>query len=185
MSPPRLSPRPAGGCTWSRCPRGGTASMPVRENTPERAGLRSTHPVSRLHPWIGRRESAGLFARSPVVHWRNRLAAGGNRIRTIGPALCEKGLSAIAGRTDKLDGGIKHRSFRETTMIGRGPPPLRGRLFHGGTDGSNPVCELSVPCGASNFRFGSPAARRPLDWSRTAGERHAAEVDTSGPSGPN
>ena len=24
------------------------------------------------------------------------------------------------------------------------------------------VCELSGPCGASNFRFGSPAARRPL-----------------------
>ena len=38
-----------------------------------------------------------------------------------------------------------------------------------------------VPSGASNFRFESPAARRPLAWSRTAGERHAAEVDPSGP----
>src|SRR6516165_9560531 len=47
------------------------------------------------------------------------------------------------------------------------------------------VCELSVSCGASNFRFESPATRRPLAWSRTAGERHAAEVDTSRPSGPN
>ena len=42
---------------------------------------RSAHPVSPLQPWIERRESAGLFARGPVVHWRNGLAAGGNRIR--------------------------------------------------------------------------------------------------------
>jgi len=35
-----------------------------------------------------------------------------------------KGLSAVADercRTDKLDGVIKHRSSRETTMVGRGP----------------------------------------------------------------
>jgi len=69
-----------------------------------------------------------------------RLSAGGNRIRTIGPALV-KGLSAVADercRTDKLDGVIKHRSSRETTMVGRGAS-LDGRLFLGGTDGSNPV----------------------------------------------
>ena len=69
-----------------------------------------------------------------------RLAGGGNRIRTIGPALV-KGLSAVADercRTDKLDGVIKHRSSRETTMVGRGAS-LDGRLFLGGTDGSNPV----------------------------------------------
>jgi len=57
-----------------------------------------------------------------------RLSAGGNRIRTIDPALCEKGLSAVAGRTDKLDGVIKHRSSRETTMVGREPPPPRPSL---------------------------------------------------------
>ena len=69
-----------------------------------------------------------------------RLFAGGNRIRTIGPALV-KGLSAVADercRTDKLDGVIKHRSTRETTVVGRGAS-LDGRLFFGGTDGSNPV----------------------------------------------
>src|SRR6516225_7864258 len=52
-----------------------------------------------------------------------RLFAGGNRIRTIGPALV-KDLSAVVDgrcRTDKLDGVIKHRSSRETTMVGRGP----------------------------------------------------------------
>ena len=51
-----------------------------------------------------------------------RLTAGGNRIRTIGPALV-KGLAAVADercRTDKLIGVIKHRSSRETTMVGRG-----------------------------------------------------------------
>jgi len=41
-------------------------------------------------------------------------------------------------RTDKLDGVIRHRSSRETTMVGRGAF-LDGRLFLGGTDGSNPV----------------------------------------------
>jgi hypothetical protein len=54
-----------------------------------------------------------------------RLTAGGDRIRTIGPALV-KGLSAVADerrRTDKLDGVIKHRSSRETTMVGRGASP--------------------------------------------------------------
>ena len=52
-----------------------------------------------------------------------------------------KDLSAVADerrRTDKLDGVIKHRSSRETTMVGRGAS-LDGRLFLSGTDGSNPV----------------------------------------------
>jgi len=69
-----------------------------------------------------------------------RLAAGGNRIRTIGPALV-KGLSAVAGkrcRIDNLDWVLKHRSSRETTMVGRGAS-LDDLLFLGGTDGSNPV----------------------------------------------
>jgi len=54
-------------------------------------------------------------------------------IRTIGPARV-KGLSAVADercRTDKLDGVIKRRSSRETTMVGRGAS-LDGRLFLGG-----------------------------------------------------
>ena len=53
---------------------------------------------------------------------RDPFAAGGNRIRTIGPARV-KGLSAVADercRTDKLDGVIKRRSSRETMMVGRG-----------------------------------------------------------------
>jgi len=41
-------------------------------------------------------------------------------------------------RTDKLHGVIKHRSSHEPTMVGRGAS-LHGRLFLGGTDGSNPV----------------------------------------------
>ena len=72
--------------TWSPLP-GWDCIKRLRENTPERAGLRSAHPVSRLQPWIGRRESAGLFARSSVVHWRNGLSAGGKRIRTVGSAM--------------------------------------------------------------------------------------------------
>jgi len=48
-----------------------------------------------------------------------------------------KGLAAVADercRTDKLIGVIKHRSSRETTMVGRGAS-LDGCLFLGGTDG--------------------------------------------------
>ena len=41
-------------------------------------------------------------------------------------------------RTDKLDGVIKHRSSRETTMVGHGAS-LHGRLFLDGTNGSNPL----------------------------------------------
>jgi hypothetical protein len=58
--------------------------MPVRENTPERAGLRSAHPVSRPHLCVESRESAGLFAGGLAVHCRDGLAAGAKRIRTIG-----------------------------------------------------------------------------------------------------
>jgi len=61
-------------------------------------------------------------------------------IGSIGPARV-KGLSAVADercRTDKLDGVIKRRSSREKMMVGRGAS-LDGRLFLGGTDGSNPV----------------------------------------------
>ena len=63
-----------------------------------------------------------------------------------------KGLSAVADercRTDKLDGVIKHRSTRETTVVGRGAS-LDGRLFFDGTDGSNPVPSSGE---SANHRF--------------------------------
>jgi hypothetical protein len=50
-----------------------------------------------------------------------------------GESRSAKGLSAVADErcwTDKLDGVIKHRSSRETTMVGRGAS-LDGRLFLG------------------------------------------------------
>src|SRR6516162_11515856 len=93
----------------------------------------------------------GSAAEEPMVC---RLTGGGNRIRTIGPARV-KGLSAVADerrRTDKLDGVIKHRSSRETRMVGRGAT-LDGRLFLGGTDGSNPVPSSSE----SGSRGNSPS----------------------------
>jgi len=51
----------------------------------QKSRLWSAHPVSRLHPGIECRESAGLFARGLAVHWRDGLAAGPSRIRTLGP----------------------------------------------------------------------------------------------------
>src|ERR1700756_2818103 len=67
--------------------------------------------------------------------------------------LLRKGLSAVAERscrTDKLDGIIKHRSSRKTTVVGCGPP-LHSRLFDGGDRWfesiplQQRVCKLSVP----------------------------------------
>src|SRR6516162_6842962 len=68
-----------------------------------------------------------------------------------------KGLSAVAegrSRTDKLDRVIKHRSSRETTMVGRGAS-LHGRLFLGGTDGSNPPPSSAE---SANYQFRSRQA---------------------------
>jgi hypothetical protein len=102
--------------------------------------------VSRISARSKSRTSPLILARSPIAFpVRTGLSGGGNRIRTIGPALA-KGLSAVAEggrRTDKLDGVIKHRSSRETTMVGRGAS-LHGRLFLGGTDGSNPSPSSAV-----------------------------------------
>jgi len=71
--------------------------MPVRENTPERAGLRSAHPVSRPHLCVESRESAGLFAGGLAVHCRDGLAAGANGIRTIGPLVTKPPDSDVRG----------------------------------------------------------------------------------------
>jgi len=53
---------------------------------------------------------------------------------------CERPLVVAEGRsrTDKLDGVIKHRPSRETTMVGR-RASLHGHLLLGGTDDSNPL----------------------------------------------
>src|SRR6516164_4169711 len=58
---------------------------------------------------------------------------------------------------------LKHRSSRETTMVGRGPP-RHGRLFDGGTDGSNPVPSSSESIldfdGTLRKESGSPTSFR-------------------------
>ena len=66
---------------------GGTASMPVREKGAKqgRAGG-AVRPFSRPCARADRRKSAALFAYSPEIHCRDRLPAGGSRIRTFGPA---------------------------------------------------------------------------------------------------
>jgi hypothetical protein len=74
--------------------------------------------------------------------------------------LLRKGFSAVAERrcrADKLDGVIKHRSSRETTVVGRGPP-LHGRLFDGGTDGSNPSSSCKESCANHLRATGAPNA---------------------------
>ena len=71
-------------------------------------------------------------------------------IASIGPALVN-GFSAVADercRTDKLDGVIKHRSSRETTMVGRGAA-LDGLSFPAG-----PMVRIRFPPAGSLQTFG-------------------------------
>jgi hypothetical protein len=69
-------------------------------------------------------------------------------LRSHAPSRSRAPPSALARRLFRLL--PKHRSSRQTTMVG-GEPRLHGRLFRGGTDGSNPVpssgesCKPSVP----------------------------------------
>ena len=61
--------------------------MPVREKGRRSPGSLPARPFSRPQPPADRRQSAGLFAYSLRVHCRDRLAAGGRRIRTAGPTV--------------------------------------------------------------------------------------------------
>src|SRR6516165_7604240 len=81
----------------------------------------------------------GIAALHRLMQRRSCHVPAARPIASIGPGLV-KGLSAVVDercRTDKLDGVIKHRSSRETTMVGRGAS-LDGRHFLGRTAGSNP-----------------------------------------------
>ena len=86
-------------------PRVGLHQCPSEKIRPKRAGLPSAHPVSRPHLCVESRESAGLFAGGLAVHCRDGLAAGGNRIRTIGPA------KKVARKTVDY-GSVAHRDRR-------------------------------------------------------------------------
>ena len=103
-----------------------------------------------------------------------------------------KGLSAVADeryRTDKLEGVIKHRSSRETTMVGRGAS-LDGRLFLGGTDGSNPppssgesgeLCCLGVDRRQTRIEKGAAASDETLEIGIERDRQGAASVCAAHP----
>jgi len=66
--------RPAGSVFVPSIELAGIKRMPIIGAliaAANRAGLRSAHPVSRLHPCTELRQSAGLFARRLVVHCRD------------------------------------------------------------------------------------------------------------------
>ena len=60
--------------------------MPFREKRPDERVFRQLVPLSRPVCRADWRKSARLFAYSPGVHCRDGLTAGGNGIRTTGPA---------------------------------------------------------------------------------------------------
>ena len=88
------------------------------------AALHSVRPFSRPRARAERRETAGLSAYSPGTNCRDRLAAGGKWIRTLGPAkvTCLKRGLYITGS-----------SSTSTRAL---PPAERGAARFGGGDGS-------------------------------------------------
>jgi hypothetical protein len=68
---------------------GGSGHGINQENPPEKGtngtGLRAAGPFSRPRVSAERRETAGRPVHSPGIHCRDRLRAGGSRIRTLGP----------------------------------------------------------------------------------------------------
>jgi hypothetical protein len=117
-------------------PRCGTGIWPERDLAARRrhiAAPRPSLPTALLAPPRTPAGKARLFdvrERNPA---RYRLSAGGNRIRTIGPAVA-KGLSAVAEgrrRTDKLDGVVKHQVVSRDDD-GQLRASLDGCLFLGG-----------------------------------------------------
>src|SRR6516162_8207522 len=96
--------------------------MPVRENTPERAGLRSAHPVSRPH-----------------LRSESREARDFSRAASLCTAETDSPLEET--RFEPQVPHTKWRFFRDSTIHAWGPPLTSesGGLVTRGTDGSNPI----------------------------------------------
>ena len=125
---PESAPRPSGNVSlrWPATARIYTAndrsdsfSDDARRCSGRLAGYRGT-------PSIKCSDEAPIPCRPPHSVYRSRSWER--------PLVVAEGRS----RTDKLDGVIKHRSSRETTMVRHGAS-LHGHLLLGGTDGSNPL----------------------------------------------
>jgi len=150
--------------------------MPVRENTPERAGLRSAHPVSRPHLCVEARESAGLFARGIAVHWRDGLAAGGSRIRTRGPSAKGKAMGCHSRQAlPSLDLNLLVAPpLVRPSPIGNAQKSLsqeRDRWFESGSL-QRRVCEpISLSCSVPSVDGSSLPSRAPRNAGPTADRR--------------
>ena len=150
--------------------------MPVRANTPERAGLRSAHPVSRLHHGAGRRESGGLFVRGLAVHRRDGLAAGGSRIRTRGPSAKGKAMGCHSRQAlPSLDLNLLVAPpLVRPSPIGNAQKSLsqeRDRWFESGSL-QRRVCEpISLSCSVPSVDGSSLPSRAPRNAGPTADRR--------------
>ena len=95
--------------------RGGTASMPVRENRPGRANSSPARPVLWSPPGSHLRGKPGLCACGHGRHLRDRLAAGAKRIRTTGPPLKSE---VFRDHADSLRPLLLPENHRETSREG-------------------------------------------------------------------
>src|SRR3984893_9404357 len=90
----------------------------------------------RLSNWLGRHWLGRSYPTKVAGEFWNGLPAGGNRIRTIGPA-------AAKGSAGRCQSGRRHDQWNHLRSgpRSRGSTwgPSHGRSVRGGTDGSNPV----------------------------------------------
>ena len=112
--------------------------MPVREKATTGPGSRASRPFSRPRPYATRRETAGLSAYSRGIHCRERLAAGGGRIRTRGPTAYGRALRKRVPRQHRRVGPdlFNGSAYRADVSDRLRPPEPFARS---GTRSSNPL----------------------------------------------
>ena len=142
-------------CRW--CPRGGTASMPVREKGQERPAC--PHPVRSRVPFTCQTAAK----RRRPSHARPLLTAEKDSPQEetgFEPSvpLSEKGLSAVAERrcrTDKLDGSLSTGRLPRRRWLGAGPLSTAVSLTAG------PMVRIRLPPAVSQANFRIPPLARP------------------------
>ncbi len=126
----------------------GLHQCPSEKKTQGEPARRRQRPLSRPQARADRRNSAGLSAPSLGMHYRDRLPAGGNGIRTVGPP-----------KNDiKMGDGVGH--FTPARSPHPGPDGARGRRgkAHNGRKGRDRSISLSPPA-ATPWESAAPAGR--------------------------
>ena len=100
--------------------QGGTAPTPAREKRQRGTSSRPTRPFSRPHAQADRRKTAALFGSGAGVQCRDRLPAGGSRIRTSSPASRKTAFRHASQQLTSVL--VDRRDLRRVEASQSGPP---------------------------------------------------------------